>query len=223
MIKSDQRPIRGVVAVGALPAVMVHFSGVTRKTILIHRMVERDHIPCFGIGVAAQAVPFIVVAGGLRYVAGDTFHPAAVLVSRFLPGGCVSVAIHTLTRVVIGQSRFGGCHIRHRDGKWVIHRDGRFITMTGLAFRHVLVIESKRFPIVEGMAVGALTLKVQWIYIGVVEIIRIGQTGIDHVIISIIRYCRVAVGAFRARVGKTPGLMAFHTIDFQVFAGQQAG
>lgn len=102
MIESYQRPIRGVMAVGALPAVVVHFGGVTRKTILIHRMVESDRIPCFGIGVAAQAVPFIVIFGGLRHMAGDTFRPAAVLVSRFLPGGCVSVAIHTFTRVVIG-------------------------------------------------------------------------------------------------------------------------
>ena len=106
MVKSDQRPIRGVVAVGTLPAVVIHFGGVTGKTILIKRMVENDLFPGIGIGVAAQAVPFIVVAGGLRHVAGDTFCPAAVLISCFLPGGSIGVAIDTLTRVVIGQSWF---------------------------------------------------------------------------------------------------------------------
>ena len=102
VIESYQQPIRGVVAVGALPAVMVIFSGMAGETVVIQRMVESELFPGIGIGVAAQAVPFIVVAGGLRHVAGDTFRPAAVLVSRFLPTRGVGVTIHTLTRVVIG-------------------------------------------------------------------------------------------------------------------------
>jgi len=39
------------------------------------------------------------------------------------------------------------------------------------------------------MAINALTLKVQRINIGVIEVIRIGQIGIDHIIIGVIRHC----------------------------------
>jgi len=61
--------------------------------------------------------------------------------------------------------------------------------VAGQAFRHVLVIECKRLPIIKGMAINALTLEVQRINIGVIEVIRIGQIGIDHIIIGVIRHC----------------------------------
>jgi hypothetical protein len=90
-----------------------------------------------------------------------------------------------------------------------------------LAFRHTDVIELKGFPIVECVAIGTFTLEVQRVNLSVIKIIRVRQTGINLIIIGIIRHRGVAAGAIRGRIRKAPGLVTVLTVDFQVLAGQQ--
>ena len=67
-------------------------------------MVKVDLFPGVRIGVAAQAVPFVMVQGYLSNVTGEALLPTAVFISRFLPGGGVGVALDTLSPgVVIGE------------------------------------------------------------------------------------------------------------------------
>jgi hypothetical protein len=90
--------------------------------------------------------------------------------------------------------------------------------VTGLAFRHANVIELKRFPIVEGVAISAFTLEVQRVNLVVIKVFRVRQLGINLIIVSIIWHRRVATGAFRGGVRKTPGFVTVRAIDFQVLA-----
>ena len=102
MIKCHQRPIRGVVAIGTLTAVVMPICDVAAPTIGIRFVVENDLFPDIRIGVAAQAISFVMVEGGLRRVAGDTFNPTAVFIGRFPPVNGIGVAFDTLSRVVTG-------------------------------------------------------------------------------------------------------------------------
>ena len=109
MIKCHQRPIRGVVAIGTLTAVVMPICDVTAPTIGIRFMVKSDLFPDICIGMAAQAVAFVMVNGSLRSMAGDTFSPAAVFIGRFLPGRGIRMAFDTLPGIMVGRGwrRYG--------------------------------------------------------------------------------------------------------------------
>ena len=104
MIKCPQRPIRSVVAIGTLTAVVVPVCEVAGHTIGIRFMVKSDLFPDIRVGMAAQAVAFIMVSRSLLSVAGDTFSPTAVFIGRFLPGYSIRMAFDTLPGIMVGRS-----------------------------------------------------------------------------------------------------------------------